>query len=236
MTIAKIAYKILVFGALTILTQLGGIAYLIAQFGRRRFLLFLFAYGALSLLSVVVAPVFGRVPLSCFGPNVQMASPLFCALNRQYVSPDAKAVVEDLSHHVTGTTVLDANFPFFDGFPLLPHLSHDDGRKVDIALYYEGPLRSPFGYFAFEQGPTGCSKIWATLRWDLDWLQPIFPDVPLDEERTRRAIRFLAKQSKVEKLFVETHLQERLGLSFTKVRFQGCRAARHDDHIHFQVH
>lgn len=31
---------------------------------------------------------------------------------------------------------LDANFPFKDGFPLLPHLSHDDGRKVDIAFMY----------------------------------------------------------------------------------------------------
>ena len=33
--------------------------------------------------------------------------------------------------------ILDANFPFIDGFPLLPHRSHNDGRKVDISLVYE---------------------------------------------------------------------------------------------------
>ncbi|HKK76486.1 MAG TPA: hypothetical protein VJ953_15505 [Saprospiraceae bacterium] len=31
---------------------------------------------------------------------------------------------------------LDANFPFWNEFPLLPHLSHDDGKKVDISFLY----------------------------------------------------------------------------------------------------
>ncbi len=39
----------------------------------------------------------------------------------------------------------------------------------------------------------------------------------------------------VEKIFVEPHLAERLGVQADTIRFQGCRAARHDDHIHMQV-
>ena len=136
----------------------------------------------------------------------------------------------------SATRVLDANFPFFDGFPLLPHLSHDDGRKVDIAIWYEGgPLRSPIGYFTFEPGPTDCPARWLTLRWDLDWLQPLWPDLPLDAPRTAHAVEWIAADPRVEKLFLEPHLQSSMGLAHPKLRFQGCRAARHDDHIHLQL-
>ncbi len=37
----------------------------------------------------------------------------------------------------TELSYLDANFPFMNGFPLLPHLSHDDGEKLDLAFYYK---------------------------------------------------------------------------------------------------
>jgi hypothetical protein len=36
-------------------------------------------------------------------------------------------------------------------------------------------------------------------------------------------------------VFVEPYLAARLGVTAPAIRFQGCRAARHDDHIHFQV-
>ena len=36
-------------------------------------------------------------------------------------------------------------------------------------------------------------------------------------------------------LLLEPHLKTRLKLEkYDKIRFQGCRAARHDDHIHVQ--
>ena len=31
---------------------------------------------------------------------------------------------------------LEANFPFIDKFPLLPHLSHNDGKKLDVSFHY----------------------------------------------------------------------------------------------------
>jgi hypothetical protein len=138
--------------------------------------------------------------------------------------------------------VLDANFPFLDGFPLLPHLSHDDGEKADLAFYYagetgylKGATRSPIGYFAFEQGPTNCSKTWPTLRWDFEALQPLWHDYGIDEDRNRSVLEVLVEDDRVGKVFVEPHLVERLGAAHPKIRFQGCRAARHDDHIHFQL-
>ena len=142
----------------------------------------------------------------------------------------------------TKTLVLDANFPFVSGFPLLPHLSHDDGRKVDLAYYYEkdqvylpGVTRSPVGYFAFEKGPTNCPDDVITLRWDLAWLQILWPDYQLNRIRMRAALQWLAEDDRVGKIFIEPHLKQWLGMESDKIRFQGCRAARHDDHIHIQL-
>ncbi len=39
----------------------------------------------------------------------------------------------------------------------------------------------------------------------------------------------------LEKVLLEPHLVRRLGLSSPLLRFQGCRAARHDDHLHLQI-
>jgi hypothetical protein len=80
----------------------------------------------------------------------------------------------------TITLYLDGNFPFLNGFPLLPHLSHSDGRKLDIAYFDRGPdggyrpgeLRSPIGYWPFEEPAPGetpslCrTGTWLTTRWD----------------------------------------------------------------------
>ncbi|MDG1408954.1 MAG: hypothetical protein P8Q50_14385 [Octadecabacter sp.] len=46
--------------------------------------------------------------------------------------------------------------------------------------------------------------------------------------------RFISDQ-RVGKIFIEPHLAQTLGLNDPKVRFQGCRAARHDDQIHIQL-
>ena len=258
----------LVFALLTALTQIGGIAYLAARWLVRRgeilrystrLAIFLLLYASATVAATLAAPFFGRVPLSCFGEgSLQVQSPLYCALNRNYVTTQAKRAGEALSAAVasefpgTVTLVLDANFPFLDGFPLLPHLSHDDGRKLDIAFYYRdekgSPLnraaRSPIGYFAFEEPAPGASLPCAehddllTLRWNMGFLQGFFPAWGLDEARTGAALRWLALEGPgfgVERIFIEPHLAERLGVSNQNVRFQGCRAARHDDHIHFQV-
>lgn len=264
---------LLAFLALTILTQIGGLAYLgalaLAKLlrGPRRFrrltavAMFVVLYAALWTSANVVAPYFGRVPLPCTASkNSKLAvqSSLYCVLNRHYVTPKLMQVANDLADHMaarfpsTRLNVLDASFPFFDGFPLLPHLSHSDGRKLDLAYFYkdrggQAPVadtKSPIGYWAFEQPKSarlarcvGRGDIF-TLRWDMDWFQVFHRDYQLDERRTAAALRWLVTEGAkrgVSKIFVEPHLATRFNVASKIIRFQGCRAARHDDHIHFQV-
>lgn len=239
----------IVFAVLTLLTQIGGIAWLIATLTRRKLVAFIAAYAVLSGVAYLGAPAFGRVPLPCLseGP-LKMQSWVYCALNRHYVTPKMAVVAQDLANHMdrqfpgTVTLALDANFPFIDGFPLLPHISHDDGRKLDLAFWYRneteylaGQTRSPLGYFAFEPGPTECPDRWPTLRWDFEWLQVVWPDWKPDEVRMRAAMAWLGRDGRVRKMFLEPHLARSLRVQHRKVRFQGCRAARHDDHIHIQL-
>ena len=246
----KVAGHGLLILALTILTQIGGLAWALALPFRNRLPIFLLAYAALTLAVHQLAPLIsGRQAIPCFvnGP-LQLQSPLYCLLNRNYAKPALIGVARDLAMHMneaypgTVTQVLDANFPFFDGFPLLPHLSHKDGAKLDLAFWYDngtryqpGLTRSPLGYFAFEPGPTACLHAFPTLRWDLDWLQPLFPKYPLDGPRMRSALSWLAQDRRVGRVFLEPHLRESLGAQGANFGFQGCRAARHDDHIHIQL-
>lgn len=256
---------------LTALTQIGGLIWLAAMVLSRRWrgsgraiamlAIFVSLYGLGSALAYVAAPAFGRVPLPCLGQDgatMRMQSMLYCALNRQFVVPELKTAALALSAHMnrtfpgTTTLTLDGNFPLFDGFPLLPHLSHADGRKLDIAFYYsdvggafsDGKTRSPLGYFAFEQPHEGASSPCqgrndlVTMRWDLAALQALWSPMVLEEQRTREALRWLSDEGQsygIAKIFVEPHLAERLGVSAETIKFQGCRAARHDDHIHIQV-
>ncbi|MEP4247313.1 hypothetical protein [Tateyamaria sp.] len=245
----KFIGHILAVLTLTVLTQLGGIAWLLALAFRRRFIAFVGLYLALSISALWVAPMFGRTPLPCLsGGAFQMQSVMYCALNRQYVVPELQDVVQtfaadmERAHPGTKTQVLDANFPFVTGFPLLPHLSHHDGRKVDLAFYYANDsgylpstTRSPIGYFAFEDGPSDCPDATVSLRWDMAGLQGFFPDHVLEPRRMTTALQLLVSDARIGKVFIEPHLKARFNARSDKIRFQGCRAARHDDHIHIQL-
>ena len=262
---------------LTLLTQIGGLVMLVVWSVSRLALpramgawrraainavLFVVAYAAISVLVVPpLAALGGRVPLPCrTQPDRAFAagSVLLCALNRHYVVPDLIVLLSELSNEIdrafpgTTTLFLDANFPFLNGFPLLPHLSHGDGRKLDLAFYYadadgrylQAATRSPIGYWAFEQPSAGdassCAmRSWLSLRWDLNFLQDKFPDRVLEPRRTSAALQWLLSEGlrfKVDRIFIEPYLVARLGVQASPaLGFQGCRAARHDDHIHIQI-
>lgn len=230
---------------LTLVTQLGGLAWLLAVL-LRRWWVFPPAYAMLWGLAFVAAPLMGRQALPCFGEPLRSGSLFYCAALRNYVTPELAAVAQDAATTVaqaypgTVTLTLDASFPFGE-IPLLPHLSHDDGEKLDFAFSYRdetgyrpGAKRSPVGYFAFETLDTQtCPKATLTLRWDMRWLQSILRPLALDEPRTRRLIATLTADPRIGKVFVEPPLAQQLGVAGT--RFQGCRAARHADHIHVQL-
>ncbi|MEM6926674.1 MAG: hypothetical protein AAF602_07090 [Myxococcota bacterium] len=187
-----------------------------------------------------LASLGGRVPLPCLTePTLAPHTLGFCLAHRHYVRPDVRDTLLSVSREVAaahpGTTVrfLDAGFPFA-GLPLLPHLSHHDGRKVDLALFGErgGSPIGYFGYVAPDRDPA-CPPHWLDLRWDFAWLQPALR-LHLDEARTATLVRALTRHPGVRKLLLEPHLARRLGVRSDKIRFQGCRAARHDDHVHVQ--
>lgn len=255
-------FHILIIIILTLVTQLGGIAWGLALLLRMLFgrflVLFLALYLGLTILAHYAAPLAGRVALPCLdaGPSqIAVLNPLYCALNRNYVSPEMKAHADALSDHMhdtfpgTRTRALDASFPFIDGFALLPHLSHDDGNKLDLAFYYTGAdgeyrlgqAKSFIGYWGFEQpGPQDeqpcANDTGISLRWDIDWAQAYMRDWDLDAVRTSEALRWLASNAKGTeyKVFIEPYLAQRLDVSGEAIRFQGCSAARHDDHIHVE--
>lgn len=261
-----------IFLFLTLLTQIGGAAYLATLAIKSRLTggaftktalasgCFLACYACLGVTAHFLAPYFGRVALPCRttgSTTLVVQSPVFCALNRHYVTPELFKVTSDLAAFMdkeypgTRTLALDANFPFIDGFPLVPHLSHDDGRKLDLAFYYRrrngryvaGATKSPIGYWAFEEtlgGEQPCSgkSDLLTLRWDVPWFRFFHRDYELDVARNRAALQWLtttASATGVSKVLVEPHLAQRLNVNGGVIRFQGCRASRHDDHIHFQV-
>ncbi len=238
---------------LTVLTQLGGLAYALALCMRRGWLVRLtaFALGYLLVFGAaqLAAPHFGRVPLPCAGQVLRMQSLFYCATMRNFVTPELAEVAQDAAETLatvfpgTVTLVLDGNFPFLTGFPLPPHLSHDDGQKLDFAFFYRdaggyapGRTASPLGYFAFEAtGPDQCPPAFLTMRWDMGWFRPFLRDLDLEPQRTVALIRALSADGRVAKIFVEPPLAASLGVTGPKIRFQGCRAARHDDHIHIQL-
>lgn len=244
----QIGHLIIILG-LTVLTQLGGLAWLVSMRFRRRLTVFLVAYAALWGGAQVVAPAFGRVPLPCSGEVLRQQSWLYCVMLRNFVTPELLDVAEDAAAQVakaypgTVTLALDGSFPFGDGIPLVPHLSHDDGEKLDFAFHYAdaggyvaGRTDSPLGYFAFlRAGPETCPPAWATLRWEMRWFHALTRGLQLEPERTRTLISAFVQDPRVGKVFVEPPVAALLGLADGKLRFQGCRAARHDDHIHIQL-
>jgi hypothetical protein len=252
---------------LTVLTQVGGVIYLIAVMVRRRLPVlqdrprlglassFVALYALAWFPIQALAGLNGRVGLPCSEESgLRVASSIYCIAHRHYASRDMRALLRELAYGVSSyqpesvTQTLDANFPFFDGFPLAPHLSHDDGEKVDVAFYYmnaegeyvPGALRSPVGYWAFEEPGENerqpCRGQSSLLRWDQDWFQ-VFTrdDLMLDGRRTRAALTWLRSDGRARRAFLEPHLVDRLRLDPNFVRFQGCNAARHDDHFHIEL-
>lgn len=153
-----------------------------------------------------------------------------------------------------GTTInyLDAGFPFLNGFPLIPHLSHNDGKKLDIAFCYSNSktgaqtneVPSFIGYGISEEPITGevntAEECDIKGFWQYSFMKKIIPqgnklNFTFDSKRTKDLVLLFAENAEVGKIFIEPHLKVRLNLNSDKIRFHGCRAVRHDDHIHIQL-
>ncbi|NQZ45436.1 MAG: hypothetical protein HRT65_14110 [Flavobacteriaceae bacterium] len=261
----KIVLHLMVIVLLTIVTQIGGLIYLLAlpwvkKKAPKRRLKRLGVFAVLYLVATFLvvpflAPKFGREKIK-ESEFVQAHSFFYKLANRNYVRPELNRAISDIATRYNERNsgiqlvYLDANFPFIDGFPLLPHRSHDDGKKVDVTLVYEadGQLTnkkpSVSGYGVFEGPKRGeydqIGRCKQAGHWQYDFPKylsfgNINRDIGFSKKGTRDLARTIARQREVGKLFIEPHLKIRLGLTSAKVRYHGCRAVRHDDHIHFQL-
>ena len=117
----------------------------------------------------------------------------------------------------TITNYLDANFPFIDGFPLFPHLSHSGGRKLDLAFFYKmgkNPTQevpSLIGYGVHEDPMPGESDYPSDCKsrgyWQYGLLSSIVSqqckdEYELDVERTKELILLLAEDKRTSKIFI----------------------------------
>ncbi|MCD2260471.1 hypothetical protein [Psychroserpens luteolus] len=258
MSLLKGLAHIIAVVCLTIVTQVGGIIWILSsitaiRYKKKKRYVFPVIYLAFNLLIVPpIAKYFGREQLPIISSHLKPKNYIYPLLFRNYVDPELKQLLEhtaeDLKYHPMVITYLDANFPFFDGFPLLPHLSHNDGKKIDISFQYldndgkptnKKPSVSGYGVYVKENGT------YSTKCRDQGYWQYNFPkyltfgtinDLELDKNNTAILIQKLLEHPKSQKLFIEPYLKDALSLNhYSKIRFHGCQAVRHDDHIHLQI-
>lgn len=264
MIFIKTLFHITIIVFLTILTQIGGLVYVVAWIvyrwiSEKKRWKFLILFSVLYLVSTwlivpYVAPLFGRKKVR----NSDRLKPTNYAtvlLNRHYVKPALNDLLQEVENDLRDTEIklsyLDANFPFWDGFPLLPHRSHNDGKKIDLSLIYENQdgvistkQKSISGYGVYEEPHVSeYNQIMRCLSkgyWQYDFPKyltfgKINGELRFSEQGTRKLIRSLLKNPKLGKIFIEPHLKTRMRLNHAKIRYHGCKAVRHDDHIHIQL-
>jgi hypothetical protein len=251
---------------LTIVTQIGGIIYIISllcvsrkksKHRIKRTLIFTFLY-LISTFFIIpkVALIFGRIKIED-NHKIKTHNYFTKICNRDYVTTKMHAVLTDVSLKLNQELpeikliYLDANFPFFDGFPLLPHLSHNDGKKIDLSFIYEDengktnlkPSKSGYGIFeAPLKGEKNQTKICKQKgSWQYDFTKYLTlgthsNHLKFSKSGTKILINKILANQNVSKIFIEPHLKVRLHLKNSKIRFHGCNAVRHDDHIHLQIH
>ncbi len=245
---------------LTAITQVGGLIWLLSIWvskltKKRKRYVFPLVYLLFNLIIIPpIAKYFGREKLPVLSNELKPRNWCYPLLFRNYVTPKLKTELENSAHALfvsnkISITYLDANFPFFNGFPLPPHLSHNDGKKVDIALMYsnkEGnptdkkPSISGYGIYVEPNQNITNSKCLNQGYWQYDFSKYLtfgkINDLDFDKERTRILTSQLLSIPSTKKIFVEPYLKHRLGFSKeNKIRFHGCQAVRHDDHIHLEI-
>jgi len=260
---------------LTIITQVGGLIYLLSRFTypfinrKTQHALFRFTLKVFSFLSLytiltftlvpVLAKSFGRVPLPITSTHhLRPLNIITCLLNRNYVRPELRDVAFDVSGQMaskypnTVVNYLDANFPFINGFPLIPHLSHNDGKKLDLSFCYIDAVThketnacpSFIGYGICEAPKPNEENMPEVCAGQGYWRYSFLTKVVFQENkniflfdsiRTKKLVMLFASQKNIGKVFIEPHLKTRLNLNSDKIKFHGCRAVRHDDHIHVQI-
>jgi hypothetical protein len=263
-TIFQFLGRLILFVILTILTQIGGVVYLISRLVNKKIkwesrfkplavfvvLYSVFTFGIVPML----APVFGREKVQNT-EQIRATSYFTIICNRNYVRPELNVLLQKTAKELAGTDImisyLDGNFPFMNRFPLLPHLSHHDGKKLDLSFIYQtedGEItaqqksNSGYGVFAYpfknEKDQTQRCLNAGYFQYDYTKYATLGRKnkaLKFSEKGTKKLIQAILKNKSLGKLFIEPHLKSRMNLRDSRIRFHGCQAVRHDDHIHIQL-
>ena len=279
MKFIKIIVHIFAVLILTVLTQIGGIIYLIflplnawiqCKIVKNNWIKtitivsFLAFYSIICLLCVpLLAKINGREQLPIFASKetpLKARNLWFVLCNRTYVKSKLKTVVIESAQALAKQyadvelVYLDSGFPFFDGCPLPPHLSHDDGKKIDITFIYKrldtnkyaNTTPSPIGYGICEEPkpneydrPAECARkgfSYYSFMKNHIISQQSKAKFEFDERATAFMIQTFIANPSVRKILIEPHLKTRLGFEKEpKIGLHACFAVRHDDHIHVQI-
>ncbi|QEC45245.1 hypothetical protein [Pseudobacter ginsenosidimutans] len=271
----KILLLIILLALLTFFTQVGGLILLLSflshkfinnrtesvfwrGFWKTSAFLVLYFFVNIALLPFA-ARAFNRVPMPVFSePHVKPLRLPGCIFNRHYVRPEVRAAVietaERMQKESPGVVIqyLDGAFPLINHFPLWPHRSHGDGKKLDIAFHYlDVKTKKPvvdapsfLGYGISEKPRPGESDFPLICGTDGHWQYNILDEIIpqgnhknfiFDSTRTALLVNKFAASKTIDRILIEPHLKTRLGITSKKIRFHGCRAIRHDDHIHVQM-
>lgn len=254
----KIIYHLILVITLTITTQVGGLIWLFSAFvsyrlKKKKRVVFPVVYLICNIVIVPpIAKILGRERLPVFNDNIAPINWSYPLLFRNYANQELKTLLlkssEQLKNQSIKIVYLDANFPFFNGFPLLPHLSHNDGKKIDLSFMYldennnqtnNKPSTSGYGVYVDDNYST-VSNCKNDGYWQYDITKYISfgnnDKLKFDEQRTRTLIMSFVNKPETQKVFIEPYLKRRLKLQNQgKIRFQGCKAVRHDDHVHLQI-
>lgn len=264
--IFKVILHFLITVFLTVITQIGGVIYFMSiviirekspNYRLKRLAIFSLVYLIATIMLIpIIAPLFGREKINKHN-LVEARTFMTDLMNRNYVRSELNESLQSIAKGINNKypemklVYLDANFPFINKFPLLPHLSHNDGKKIDISLMYtdeNGKLTnkkpSVSGYGVYEDPNNSeynqIKKCLEKGNWQYDFPKyltfgTINSNLKFSEKATRELIQEILKQPSTGKLFIEPHLKTRMKLTNPKIRYHGCQAVRHDDHIHFQL-
>ncbi|GAB5390023.1 MAG: hypothetical protein Alpg2KO_29910 [Alphaproteobacteria bacterium] len=258
-----LALHLLIFIALLLTTQIGGLLYLVAfiigmmaknLFNVHRLVSLAIMlvvlgggwYAAYLLLPKVSYPSAGTAPTACTPHNgVRAAHQIYCITFRNYADNRVNRVLEDLASKMpqdenkpVEIVVMDSGFPFPHwAFPMLPHSEHRQAVQVDIALWYEGQVQpSPIGYYAFSQ--PGGENPSANCPDELGTGPLGKQGVPaIDAERTSQALQILSTLPYVERVEVAQHVLDLAGevKEGSVLTFPGCDAGPLSDRIRITV-
>lgn len=263
-----------IFVLLTIVSQVGGLLVLIhhlffqgikKRFGGifKRKLIYYLSLSLFYFLGIVffipaLSKPFGREPLPWNSDLIEASNLSTIVLFRNYSAHGGKNILDQITRNTRDLSqnqdikliYLDANFPFMDGFPLLPHLSHDDGKKIDLAFLYsqngtyrQAKIPNLIGYGMFESPQVGEIDQPEICRDKGYWLYSALSqfttrwraNLQADSRLNKCLGLSICSHQKIKRVFLEPHLVHRWGIKSAKMKFHGCHAVRHDDHFHIEI-